>query len=78
MCAARAEVPNPFTELTDRELEVLHLVAEGQSNAQIAGRPVLSQEAVKGYASNILSKLYLADRTQAAVFAWREGLMRRD
>jgi NarL family two-component system response regulator LiaR len=74
----RREVPNPFAELTDRELEVLRLVAEGLSNAQIAERLVLSEKTVKGYVSNILSKLYLADRTQAAVFAWREGMMRSD
>jgi NarL family two-component system response regulator LiaR len=72
---ARHEVPNPFAELTDRELEVLRLIAEGLSNAQIAGRLVLSEKTIKGYVSNILSKLYLADRTQAAVFAWREGMM---
>jgi NarL family two-component system response regulator LiaR len=72
---SRREVPNPFAELTDRELEVLRLVAEGLSNAQIAERLVLSEKTVKGYVSNILSKLYLADRTQAAVFAWREGMM---
>ena len=72
---ARQEVPNPFTELTNRELEVLRLVAEGLSNAQIAERLVLSEKTVKGYVSNILSKLHLADRTQAAVFAWREGMM---
>jgi NarL family two-component system response regulator LiaR len=75
---ARREMPNPFAELTDRELEVLRLVAEGLSNAQIAERLVLSEKTVKGYVSNILSKLYLADRTQAAVFAWREGMMRPD
>jgi NarL family two-component system response regulator LiaR len=75
---ARREVPNPFAELTDRELEVMRLVAEGLSNAQIAERLVLSEKTVKGYVSNILSKLHLADRTQAAVFAWREGMMRPD
>jgi NarL family two-component system response regulator LiaR len=75
---ARQEMPNPFAELTDRELEVLRLVAEGLSNAQIAGRLVLSEKTIKGYVSNILSKLYLADRTQAAVFAWREGMMHSD
>jgi NarL family two-component system response regulator LiaR len=75
---SRREVPNPFAELTDRELEVLRLVAEGLSNAQIAERLVLSEKTVKGYVSNILSKLYLADRTQAAVFAWREGMVRSD
>ena len=74
----RRQVPNPFAELTDRELEVLRLVAEGLSNARIAERLVLSEKTVKGYVSNILSKLYLADRTQAAVFAWREGMMRSD
>ena len=74
----RREAPNPFTELTDRELEVMRLIAEGMSNAQIAERLVLSAKTVKGYVSNILSKLHLADRTQAAVFAWREGMMRRD
>jgi NarL family two-component system response regulator LiaR len=75
---ARREVPNPFAELTDRELEVMRLVAEGLSNAKIAERLVLSEKTVKGYVSNILSKLHLADRTQAAVFAWREGMMRPD
>jgi NarL family two-component system response regulator LiaR len=74
----RREVPNPFAELTDRELEVMHLIAEGLSNALIAERLVLSEKTVKGYVSNILSKLHLADRTQAAVFAWREGMMRPD
>jgi NarL family two-component system response regulator LiaR len=70
------DVPNAFAELTDRELEVMRLVAEGLSNAQIAERLVLSEKTIKGYVSNILSKLHLADRTQAAVFAWREGMMR--
>lgn len=74
----RREIPNPFAELTDRELEVMRLVAEGLSNAQIAERLVLSEKTVKGYVSNILSKLHLADRTQAAVFAWREGMMRTE
>lgn len=74
----RREVPNPFAELTDRETEVMHLIAEGLSNALIAERLVLSEKTVKGYVSNILSKLHLADRTQAAVFAWREGMMRPD
>jgi NarL family two-component system response regulator LiaR len=74
----RRDVPNPFAELTDREFEVMRLVAEGLSNALIAERLVLSEKTVKGYVSNILSKLHLADRTQAAVFAWREGMMRPD
>jgi NarL family two-component system response regulator LiaR len=49
-----------------------------RTNSFIAPRLVLSEKTVKGYVSNILSKLHLADRTQAAVFAWREGMMRPD
>ncbi len=48
------------------------------SNSDIAARLILSEKTVKGHVSNILSKLQLADRTQAAVFAWREGIVRRD
>jgi NarL family two-component system response regulator LiaR len=70
--------PNPFTELSDRELEVLRLIAAGLSNAEIAVRLVISEKTVKGHVSNILGKLHLADRTQAAVFAWREGIIRRE
>lgn len=71
-------LPNPFTELSDREMEVLRLIADGLPNAEIAGRLVISEKTVKSHVSNILSKLHLADRTQAAVFAWREGIKRRD
>jgi NarL family two-component system response regulator LiaR len=70
--------PNPFTELTDREIEVLQAIAEGLSNAKIAEKLVISEKTVKGHVSNILGKLHLADRTQAAVYAWREGIVRRD
>ncbi len=66
---------NPFTELTERELEVLRLIAEGLTNAEIAERLVIGTKTVKSHVSNILSKLHLAHRTQAAVYAWREGLM---
>jgi NarL family two-component system response regulator LiaR len=74
----RDSVPNAFSELSDRELEVLHLIADGLSNAEIAERLVLSEKTVKGHVSNILGKLHLNDRTQAAVYAWREGIKRRD
>jgi NarL family two-component system response regulator LiaR len=70
--------PNPFTELTDREIEVLQAIAEGLSNAKIAEKLVISEKTVKGHVSNVLGKLHLADRTQAAVYAWREGIVRRD
>ncbi len=73
----RHDHPNAFTELTDRELEVLRLIAGGASNSDIAVQLVLSEKTVKGHVSNILSKLQLADRTQAAVFAWREGIVRK-
>lgn len=69
---------NPYATLSEREQEVLKLIAEGLSNAAIAERLVLSEKTVKGHVSNILSKLHLADRTQAAVFAWREGIVRRE
>jgi len=73
----RSEGANPFAELSEREQEVLRLIAEGLSNADIAARLVVSEKTVKGHVSNILSKLHLADRTQAAVFAWRQGIMKR-
>ncbi len=75
---ARQDSPNPFTELSDRELEVLRLIADGLNNADIAETLVISEKTVKSHVSNILNKLHLADRTQAAVYAWREGVVRRD
>ena len=74
----RGETVNPFTELSERELEVLKLIADGKSNAEMAAMLVLSEKTVKGHVSNILSKLHLADRTQAAVYAWREGVVRKE
>jgi NarL family two-component system response regulator LiaR len=67
-----------FTDLTEREMEVLTLIAQGYTNQKIAEDLVISIGTVKGHVSNILSKLHLADRTQAAVFAWREGIMRSE
>lgn len=63
--------------LSEREQEVLRLVADGCSNAAIAEQLVISEYTVKNHVSNILGKLHLADRTQAAVYAWRAGLMKQ-
>ena len=68
---------NLFTELTEREMEVLTLIARGYTNQKISEDLVISIGTVKGHVSNILSKLHLADRTQAAVYAWQEGIVRR-
>jgi len=66
-----------FTDLTERELDVLKLIAAGLSNCQIAAELVISENTVKGHVSNILSKLHLADRTQVAVYAWQKGIVKR-
>jgi len=69
---------SPYSVLTDREMEVLRLIAKGHNNSMISEELVISVGTVKGHVSNILGKLHLADRTQAAVFAWREGIVRRE
>ncbi len=74
---ARRDTPNLFTDLSDRELDVLRLIADGLSNAAIAEKLIISEKTVKGHVSNILSKLHMLDRTQAAVYAWQQGLMTR-
>jgi NarL family two-component system response regulator LiaR len=76
--AADPTVDNLFTQLTEREMEVLTLIARGYTNHNIAEELVISVGTVKGHVSNILSKLHLADRTQAAVYAWQEGIVRRE
>jgi len=72
------EEVNPFTVLSDRELEVLRLVAMGSSNQEIAEKLVIGESTVKTHVGSILGKLHLADRTQAAVYAWASGIVRRD
>jgi DNA-binding NarL/FixJ family response regulator len=64
----------PFPELTDRERAVLELIADGRGNAEIARRLGLSIKTVRNYLSRIFVKLRVADRTEAAVRARREGL----
>ena len=69
---------SPVADLTNREMEILKLIADGASNSEIANQLVISMHTVKGHVSNILSKLHLADRTQAAVYAWQKGIVRRE
>lgn len=71
-------LPPTEAPLTEREVEVLRLVAQGLSNDDIAGRLVVSERTVRTHVSNILEKLHLANRTQAALYALREGLARLD
>ncbi|MCB0112602.1 MAG: response regulator transcription factor, partial [Caldilineaceae bacterium] len=70
----------PPTEdpLTEREVEVLKLVAQGRSNQDIADELVISEATVRTHVSNILGKLHLASRTQAALYALKEGLASLD
>ncbi len=64
----------PAAELTERELEILRLLAAGHSNKEIAAQLVISERTARTHVSNILGKLGLASRTQAALWAVREGL----
>ena len=57
---------------------MLRFIADGLANFEIAARLYVSEKTVKSHVGNILSKLHLADRTQAAVYAWRQGVVRRD
>lgn len=72
--ARPATRPESGEALTERELEVLRLVALGRSNRAIADELVISEATVRTHVSNILAKLHLASRTQAALYALREGL----
>ncbi|GIV75885.1 MAG: DNA-binding response regulator [Litorilinea sp.] len=71
-------LPPSDEPLTEREAEVLVLVARGLSNQDIADRLVISERTVRTHVSNILSKLHLANRTQAALYALKEGLTTLD
>jgi two-component system, NarL family, response regulator LiaR len=72
---ARRPDPAPRTSLTERELEVLALIAKGMANKLIALELGVAERTVKAHVSHILGKLGLSDRTQAALYAVREGLV---
>lgn len=72
------ELPPAADPLTEREVEVVKLVAQGLSNQEIAHTLVISERTVRTHVSNILEKLHLANRTQAALYALRTGLTQLD
>ncbi len=74
----RQRAPLPLQELTARELEVLTCIARGLSNAEIAATLSIGEGTVKTHVSSILSKLHLADRTQAAIYALQQRLVPLD
>ncbi len=74
--AGAGQVLSPSGEhLTERELDVLRLIAQGKSNKEIAELLIISEKTVKTHVSNVLSKLHLADRTQAAIYALRQRIV---
>jgi len=73
---AHAPMPDdPFESLTNRERDILRLLARGKSNKEMAGELVLTEMTVKGYVSDLFAKLGVNDRTQAALMAVRYGLV---
>jgi NarL family two-component system response regulator LiaR len=70
----KSDLPPTEEPLTEREVDVLKLVAQGLTNQEIAEKLFIGEGTVRTHVSNILSKLHLANRTQAALYALREGL----
>ncbi len=73
-----SDLPPTREPLSQREMEVLRLVAQGLSNEEIAAQLFIGERTARTHVSNILRKLHLANRTQAALYALREGLARLD
>jgi NarL family two-component system response regulator LiaR len=73
-----SDLPPTQDPLTEREVDVLKLVAQGLTNQEIAGLLVISERTVGNHIGNILSKLHLANRTQAALYALRQGITNLD
>jgi DNA-binding NarL/FixJ family response regulator len=71
---AEPSAPDPFAELSERELEILRLIADGHANKEIARRLVISERTVRTHVSHVLQKLGVTSRTQAALLAVRAGL----
>jgi DNA-binding NarL/FixJ family response regulator len=76
--SSASKAPEPFPDLTEREREVLELIAQGRDNAEITKRLVVSPKTVRNHVSNIFTKLRVADRAAAIVRAREAGLGRRE
>lgn len=74
----KKQAPELADELTNREREVLMLIAQGKSNQEIADELFITLKTVKTHVSNILAKLEVEDRTQAAIYAFKHGLVKQN